>query len=99
MKWVKNLALSPPKRKECESRSRKAFLFSPKTKKQKELKITRWLENAEWTEEWRYEYPNLALSTNELESQFSMGRWHGLKWLDIEETIFQIIRDLGAEDA
>lgn len=85
------------KYEEGEQRKRKAFLFLPMTIIQKELKITRWFEFAEWLERWNYSYLATAMGPDAPEYSLRRGQWTATKWTDIEESAFQAIRDLGQE--
>lgn len=69
-------------------RTRRGFLWFPKAIEQKELIITRWLETAEWKEEFQREYTII---------DDGWKRWVPIVWLDIKETTFQSLRDLGDE--
>ena len=86
MKWT-NEKKEKRSWKEGDRRHNKAFLLLPKTIEQKELKITRWLEVAEWTDEYTFRFPYSK----------QQPYWKPLMWLDIKETMFQELRDFGEE--
>ena len=87
MKWTNEKEMKKKVWEEGNRRPHKAFLLLPKTIEQKELKITRWLEIAEWTDEYAFMFPYSKLHPY----------WKPLRWTDIKETMFQELRDLGEE--
>ena len=90
MKWTSELRPPVVKPQRGDTRIRKTFLWFPMSIKQKELKITRWLEEAERLEEWKTEYQTI---------DDGWKRWVPIRWLDIKETMFQELRDFGEENS